>query len=158
LLAVDRHQIENFLYREARLMDEHAYDEWLTLWTEDALYWVPSNDDDMDPSRQVAIIYDHLAQLRNRIDRLKSGAAYSQDPRSRLRRVVSNIEIETADNGEAVVYSNFNLTELRRSKQDTFAGRTIHRLRPDADGLKMVSKKVLLVNNDEVIDNLTFLV
>ncbi len=158
MMAVDRHQIEDFLYREARLMDEHAYDEWLGLWTEDALYWVPSNDDDMDPGQQVAIIYDDLAQLRDRIDRLKNGAAYSQDPRSRLRRVVSNIEIEAADDGEIVVYSNFNLTELRRSKQDTFAGRTVHHLRRDADGLKIVSKKVLLVNNDEVIDNLTFLV
>lgn len=157
-MAVERHQIENFLYREARLMDEHAYDEWLSLWTHDALYWVPSNDDDMDPNQQVAIIYDNLAQMRDRIDRLKSGAAYSQDPKSRLRRVVSNIEIEEADNGEIIVSSNFNLTELRRSKQDTFAGRTIHRLRPDRDGLKMVSKKVLLLNNDEVIDNLTFLI
>lgn len=157
-MAVERHQIENFLYREARLMDEHVFDEWLSLWTDDALYWVPSNDDDMDPSQQVAIIYDNLAQMRDRIDRLKGGAAYSQDPKSRLRRVVSNIEIEEAGNGEIIVSSNFNLTELRRSKQDTFAGRTIHRLRPDGDGLKMVSKKVLLLNNDEVIDNLTFLI
>ena len=157
-MAVDRNQIENFLYREARLMDEHAYDEWLALWTDDALYWVPSNDDDMDPTRQVAIIYDHLPQMQDRIERLKGGAAYSQDPKSRLRRVVSNIEIEQAENNEVIVYSNFNLTELRRGKQDTFAGRNIHRLRPDGDGLKMVSKKVLLLNNDEVIDNLTFLI
>ena len=157
-MAVDRHQIENFLYREARLMDEHAYDEWLALWTDDALYWVPSNDDDMDPTQQVAIIYDTLPQMYDRIDRLKGGAAYSQDPKSRLRRVVSNIEIEDAENNEVIVYSNFNLTELRRSKQDTFAGRNIHRLRADGDGLKMVSKKVLLLNNDEVIDNLTFLI
>lgn len=157
-MAVDRHQVENFLYREARLMDEHAYDEWLALWTEDVLYWVPSNDDDMDPNQQVAIIYYNLAQMHDRIGRLKGGAAYSQDPQSRLRRVVSNIEIEEADNGEVVVYSNFNLTELRRGKQDTFAARTIHRLRPDREGFKMVSKKVLLLNNDEVIDNLTFLI
>ena len=78
--TVDRHQIENFLYREARLMDEHAYDEWLALWAEDALYWVPSNDDDMDPSQQVAIIYDHLPQLRDRIERLKGGAGLLAGP------------------------------------------------------------------------------
>ena len=51
-MAIDRHQIETFLYREARLMDEHAYDEWLALWTDDALYWVPCNRDDSDPMRQ----------------------------------------------------------------------------------------------------------
>jgi 3-phenylpropionate/cinnamic acid dioxygenase small subunit len=56
------------------------------------------------------------------------------------------------------VYSNFNLTELRRSRQDTFAGRTIHKLRPQGPSFKISYKKVLLVNNDEVIDNLTFLI
>ncbi len=157
-MPVDRQQIENFLYREARLMDEHAYDEWLSLWTEDALYWVPCNDDDIDPQRHVSIIYDSRARLEDRIERMKSGAAYAQDPKSRLRRMVSNVEVEEGDNGEVTVYSNFNLTELRRGRQDTFAGRTIHKLRPQGASFKIAYKKVLLVNNDEVIDNLTFLI
>ena len=157
-MPVDRHQIENFLYREARLMDEHAYDEWLALWAEDALYWVPCNADDIDPQRHVSIIYDNRPSLEDRIERLKSGVAYAQEPRSRLRRVVSNVEIEEGENGEITVYSNFNLTELRRSRQDTFAGRTIHKLRPQGTSFKIAYKKVLLVNNDEVIDNLTFLI
>jgi len=157
-MPVDRQQIENFLYREARLMDEHAYDEWLALWTEDALYWVPANADDIDPQRHVSIVYEDKARLEDRIARLKSGAAYAQDPKSRLRRVIANIEIEEGENGEVTVYANFNLTELRRSQQRTFAGRTIHKLRPDGTSFKVASKKVLLVNNDEVISNLTFLV
>jgi 3-phenylpropionate/cinnamic acid dioxygenase small subunit len=139
-------------------MDEHVYDEWLSLWTEDALYWVPCNDDDIDPQRHVSIIYDNRPRLEDRIERLKSGAAYAQEPKSRLRRVVANVEIEEGDNGEVTVYSNFNLTELRRSRQDTFAGRTIHKLRPQGASFKIAYKKVLLVNNDEVIDNLTFLI
>ena len=157
-MAADRHQIETFLYREARLMDEHAYDEWLALWTDDALYWVPCNRDDSDPMREVSIIYDNRARLEDRILRLKSGAIYAQEPKSRLRRVVSNVEIEEGENGAVIVYSNFNLTELRRGKQDTFAGRTIHWLRPEGGSFKIAYKKVLLVNNNEVIDNLTFLV
>ncbi|HKA56259.1 MAG TPA: aromatic-ring-hydroxylating dioxygenase subunit beta [Candidatus Binatia bacterium] len=157
-MPVDRHQIENFLYREARLMDEHAYDEWLSLWAEDMLYWVPCNEDDIDPQRHVSIIYDDRPLLEDRIERLKSGAAYAQEPKSRLRRVISNVEIEEGENGEVTTYSNFNLTELRRGKQDTFAGRTIHKLRPQGSGFKIAYKKVLLVNNDEVIDNLTFLI
>jgi len=157
-MPVDRQQIENFLYREARLMDEHAYDECLSLWTEDALYWVPCNDDDIEPQRHMSIIYDSRARLEDRIERMKSGAAYAQDPKSRLRRMVSNVEVEEGDNGEVTVYSNFNLTELRRGRQDTFAGRTIYKLRPQGASFKIAYKKVLLVNNDEVIDNLTFLI
>src|SRR5581483_7241762 len=97
-MPVDRHQVESFLYREARLMDEHAYDEWLALWTDDALYWVPSNDDDYDPQRHVSIVYENKARLEDRIFRLKSGVAYAQDPKSRLSRIVANVEIEEADN------------------------------------------------------------
>jgi len=157
-MPLDRHQVENFLYREARLMDEHAYDEWLALWTDDALYWVPANEDDLDPQRHVSIVYENKARIEDRIARLKSGVAYAQDPKSRLRRVVSNVEIEEGENGEVTVYSNFNLTALRRSRMDTFAGRTIHKLRPEGNGFKIAYKKVVLINNDEVINNLTFLV
>lgn len=157
-MSADRLKVESFLYREARLMDENAYDEWLSLWTDDALYWVPCNRDDSDPLREISAIYDDRTRLQGRIDRLKSGVAYAQDPKSRMRRLISNIEIEDADNSELIVSSNFMLVELRRSKQDLFAGRTIHRLRPEDDSFRICHKKVLLVNNDEVIDNLTFLV
>lgn len=157
-MAVDRHEIESFLYLEARLMDENRYDEWLALWTDDALYYVPCNRDDADPMREVAIIYDDRTRLEDRIEQLKSGERWSQEPKSRMRRLISNVEVEEGESGEITVYSNFNLTELRRGKQDTFAGRTIHTLRREGDSFKIAAKKVLLVNNDDVIDNLTFLV
>ncbi len=157
-MTVDHARVESFLYREARLMDENAYDEWLALWSDDALYWIPCNRDDSDPAREVSAVYDDRARLEGRIDRLKSGAAYAQDPRSRMRRLISNIQIEENGSGEIVVDSNFLLLELRRSRQQLFAGRTIHRLMRDGDGFKIRSKKVLLVNNDQVIENLTFLI
>ena len=139
-------------------MDEHRYDEWLALWTDDALYWVPSGGDDIDPKREISLIYDDRVRLQVRITRLKSGFAHAQEPKSRMRRVVSNIVTKEVENGDIVVFSNFLLIELRRGKQDTFAGRTVHRLRPDNGSFRLASKKVLLVNNDEHIDNLTFLI
>src|SRR5215471_18146290 len=157
-MPVDRHKVESFLYREARLMDEHAYDEWLALWTDDALYWVPCNEDDIDPERHVSIVYENRARLEDRIARLKSGAAYAQDPKSRLSRVVSNVEIEEANSGELLVRSTFNLTALRRGRMDIFAGRSIYKLRRGGVSFKIAYKKVLLINNDEVIHNLTFLI
>jgi 3-phenylpropionate/cinnamic acid dioxygenase small subunit len=157
-VSASQSKVESFLYREARLMDESAYDEWLSLWTDDALYWVPCNRDDSDPAREISAVYDDRARLQTRIDRLKSGVAFAQEPKSRMRRLISNIEIEDAGDGDLMVSSNFILVELRRSKQDVFAGRTIHRLRPEGDSFRISHKKVLLVNNDEVIDNLTFLI
>jgi benzoate/toluate 1,2-dioxygenase subunit beta len=157
-MHLDRGRVEDFLYLEARLMDTHAYDAWLALWTDDALYWVPSNEDDIDPERHVSIVYENRARLEDRIARLKSGAAYAQDPKSRLSRVVSNVEIEETRSGELLVHSVFNLTALRRRRLDIFAGRSIYRLRSDGDSFKIAYKKVLLINNDEVIHNLTFLI
>jgi 3-phenylpropionate/cinnamic acid dioxygenase small subunit len=157
-MTVERQQVEQFLYHEAQLMDEHRFDEWLALWSEAALYWVPSNRDELDPKREVSLVYDDWVRLQLRISRLKSGFAHAQEPKSRLRRLISNIVVEEAERGEIVAYSNFLLAELRRGKQDLFVGRTIHRLRPHNGSFKLVSKKVLLVNNDEPIDNLTFLI
>jgi 3-phenylpropionate/cinnamic acid dioxygenase small subunit len=157
-MTVDRQPVEQFLYHEAQLMDEHRCDEWLSLWTEDALYWVPSNHDDVDPKREVTLIYDDWVRLQLRVSRLKSGFAHAQEPKSRMRRLISNIVIEETANGEIVASSNFLLAELRRGKQDLFAGRSIHRLRAHNGSFKLASKKVLLVNNDEPIDNLTFLI
>lgn len=157
-MAFDRQQVEQFIYDEAQLMDEHRYDEWLALWADDALYWVPSGRDDIDPQREVSLIYDDRVRLQVRIARLKSGFAHAQEPKSRMRRVVSNFAIEEEQNNEILVRSNFLLAELRRGKQDIFAGRTTHRLRPHEGSFKLVSKKVLLVNNDEYIENLTFLI
>ncbi len=156
-MALDYRRVENFLYREARLMDDHAYDEWLALWADDGLYWVPCNVDDPDPELQVSAIYDNRHRLEDRIARLRDGPLYAQDPKSRMRRVISNIEIEEGADGEIVTHSNFVLAELRHGQQDIFAGRAIHKLRRDGDSFKIASKKVLLVNNDEPIDNLTFL-
>ena len=156
-MPVDHEQVRQFLYYEAQLMDEHRYDEWLALWAEGALYWVPSNRDEIDPKREVSLVYDDAVRLKLRIARLNSGFAHAQEPKSRMRRLISNVVIEEVE-GEVVASSNFLLAELRRGKQDLFAGRTTHRLRQQDGSFKMKLKKVLLVNNDEPIDNLTFLI
>jgi 3-phenylpropionate/cinnamic acid dioxygenase small subunit len=156
--AVDRAEIEAFIYREARFADEHRYDEWAGLWTDDAIYWVPANSDDYDPHHHLSIIYDDRGRIQDRVDRLKSGAAWSQDPKSRMRRLISNIEIEAAPDGEIIVRSNFVLGELRHGIQTAYFAAQVHRLRQTSEGLKLAWKKVMLINNDEPIHNLTFLI
>ena len=76
--VADKHLVERFLFLEARLMDEHRYKEWLALWTDDGVYWVPCNDDDIDPKRHVSIIYDDRERLEQGIDRLLSGSVLGE--------------------------------------------------------------------------------
>ncbi len=148
----------DILYKEARLLDEKRFDEWLALFTDDARYWVPCNRDDGDPNREISIIYDDRQTMRDRVSRLQSGVAHAQSPFSKTRRLITNIDVEKAGDGEAIVFSNFVIYELRRSKQNAFAGHYEHHLRQENDGWKIGFKKAALINNDEVIDSLTFLV
>lgn len=157
-MTVDRQQVEQFLYYEADLMDEHRYDEWLALWTGDALYWVPTGHDELDPKRAISLIYDDRTRLHARIARLKKGFAQAHEPKSRMRRLISNVVLEEEANRDILSRSNFLLVEFHQGQQEVFAGRTIHRLRPYAGSFKLVFKKVLLVNNDESIDTLNFLI
>ncbi|MDO8432159.1 MAG: aromatic-ring-hydroxylating dioxygenase subunit beta [Candidatus Binatus sp.] len=156
-MTIDRSAVEALLYLEARLMDAHRYDEWLALWHDDATYWVPCNDDDIDPARNVSIIYDRRGQLRSRIQRLKE-TAWLREQTPRLRRVVSNIEIESATGAEVVVNSAFILAELHHHEQYLWAGSTTHKLAPEDGGLKIKYKKVVLLNNNEALPNLLFLI
>lgn len=158
--AVDHRQVENFVYAEARLADEHRYDEWEALWDDEAQYWVPAYGDDIDQSRQISYINDNRPRLATRIKQLKTDNRHSQIPPSRMRRLISNIEIEEED-GEVVVGSNFILMEHRKRGMTTWAGRTVHRLRPDEDaahGFRMAQKKVMLVNNYDAIPTMSFLI
>jgi len=99
--------------REARLADEGRYAEWHALWTDDAVYWVPATTDPgADPEKHLSHIYDNRARLDTRIKLLQTGHRYSQEPASAMRRVISNVEIEQAEDGELVVSANFVLAEL----------------------------------------------
>ena len=150
---------QQFLYREARLMDSHAYDDWLALWARSALYWIPCNADDFDVRRHISLVNEDRVGLEDRVQRLKSGAHYAQDPKSRLSRVVSNVELEAVAGAEALtVHSTFNLSAHRRGRIDVVAGRSRHMLVLEDGVPRIAEKKVVLVDNDDMIMNLTYLV
>jgi benzoate/toluate 1,2-dioxygenase beta subunit len=152
----------DFLYREARLADEARYAEWLALWTDDGVYWVPATTDPAaDPERHLSHVYDNRARIETRVKLLQTGHRYSQEPASLMRRLVSNIEVTAAEAGELPVESNFILAELAvQAKHELhwWAGRTTHRLRPVDGELRMSRKTVVLVNAAEPLPNLAFLI
>ena len=151
-----------FLYLEARLADEARYAEWLALWTVDGVYWVPATADPAaDPDAHISHIYDNRARLDTRVRMLQTGHRLSQEPASRMRRLVSNIEVARADRGELVAESNFILGELAMQagrELHWWIGRTTHRLRTVQGRLRMSGKKVVLINAAEPLPNLAFLI
>ena len=128
------------------------------MFDDQATYWIPSNGEGNDPNREISLVFDNKQRLTDRIGRLESGMAHAQNPPSKTKRLVSNVQVENATENAATVLSGFILYELRRGKERIFAGRYEHRLHLVDGRWKIASKKVVLMNNDEVIDNLTFIV
>jgi 3-phenylpropionate/cinnamic acid dioxygenase small subunit len=157
----DHRAAAEFLYEEARLADEARYAEWLALWMDDGVYWVPATTDAAaTPDTHISHIYDNRARIDTRIKLLQTGHRYSQEPASIMRRLISNVEVAT-EGSELVVESNFLLAELSvqsRHEMHWWVGRTTHRLRRVDGGLRMAAKKVVLVNAAEPLPNLSFLI
>lgn len=151
-------EVEQFLYREARFCDAHRFADWEALWTDDAIYWVPANTDDSDPTRQMSILFDNRSRIATRIRQLESGKRHAQSPPSRLARIVGNVEVLDDTGTELVVASVFTVHESRLRGTTIWAGRAEHLLRRTSDGLRMARKTVRLVDNDRPIPTLAFLI
>jgi benzoate/toluate 1,2-dioxygenase beta subunit len=153
--GLDLNRCEQFLIYEARLLDEAKFDEWLSLFTPEAWYWVPSQPGQTDPHETVSLIYDDRRLLETRVRRLASPRIYSQEPRSRTSRIIGNVTIEANDRASCTVRSKFMMVEYRREQQRIFAGTAHHRL-VQSDGRIMIDwKRVDLVNCDAPLDGIT---
>lgn len=150
--------VTQFIYREARLQDEHQYDAWENLWTDDGVYWVPANGDAIDPEQKMSIVYDNRSRIALRIRQYHTGKRFSQTPQSRLRRVVSNVEILSDDGKEIRAAANALVFESQARGDTLWASRNEYTLRREGDGLRMARKKVMLVNNAQALYSMAFLI
>jgi 3-phenylpropionate/cinnamic acid dioxygenase small subunit len=147
-------ECEEFLIHEARLLDEGRFDEWLSLFTADAWYWVPSEPNQASPRDTISLIYDDRRLLETRVRRLASPRIYSQEPRSRTSRIIANVTIDEAQGNSCTVRSKFQLLEYRRETQRIFGGTCFHRLVRGSDGIQIAWKRVDLVNCDAPLEGL----
>jgi len=146
--AFDVAECEQFLIHEARLLDEGRFDQWLSLFTADAWYWVPLEPNQASPRDTISLIYDDRRLLETRVRRLASPRIYSQEPRSRTSRIIANVTIEEADGTACIVRSKWQLLEYRRETQRMFGGTSFHRLVRGDNGIQIAWKRVDLVNCD----------
>ena len=154
--AVPDPELAAFIFLEARLADEARYSEWESLWTDDAAYWVPIGEGD-DPETQVSYIYDNRNRIRSRVAQLNTGVRHSQVPPSKMRRLISNLEVIETDARSVTVGSNFVLYEYRADLV-TWAGRYVHRIETSGDELRLIAKTIYLVNAHAPVRTLSFLI
>ena len=144
--AVRREDVEALFYEEAALLDAWRLDDWLGLLTPDARYLVPPNDvPDGDPRDTLFTIADDIRRIRGRVKRLKSTEAHAESPRSRTRRLVSNVRIVERAEDELVAEANFIVYRFRRDERiGEYVGRYRYRLRATGDGLRIAERRAVL--------------
>ena len=161
--------VEQFLYREARLLDARRFHEWLELFTDDVRYWMVGRtsryprsskaitvlgpdrrtETDLDIEDELAILDENKVTLRGRIARLDTGMAWAEDPPSRTRHLITNIEVEPGDAAsELTVYSNFLVYRTRaETEQDFYIGARQDVLRRVDGAWKIARRKLVLDQN-----------
>ncbi|WP_114591290.1 aromatic-ring-hydroxylating dioxygenase subunit beta [Euzebya pacifica] len=145
--------IQRFLATEAVLLDERRFTEWLDLWAPDACYWIPVDPDLAGGDDAVNHVYDDHARLRTRVARLLGPAAHTEEPPPRSTRVHGPPVLKAT--GElAHVVTPFVLTAHRQGATALVSGRYHHHLRTTDDGLRIVTKRVDLIDADAPLNTL----
>jgi 3-phenylpropionate/cinnamic acid dioxygenase small subunit len=159
----ETHEVEQFLYREARLLDERRYDEWMTLLADDLHYWMPTRQNkgqsrgdagatvekELSGPEELAFFDESKLTMVGRVLRLGTGQAWGENPPSRTRRFVTNVEVERSDAAdELLVHSNLLAYRSRRADDaHWFVASREDRLRRSGESFQLVERRVVLDAN-----------
>ncbi|HLU19752.1 MAG TPA: aromatic-ring-hydroxylating dioxygenase subunit beta [Pusillimonas sp.] len=145
------HRIQQFIYHEARLLDERQWQAWLDLWTDDGMYWIPQQHDQNSPFDHISLCWDNGMLRELRLRTLDHPRNWAQQPITHATRVVGNVMVDGTDpDGCLIVRSAFHMTEWRKDQPRHMAGSYIHKLVTHEDSWRIRLKQVNLVNCDAV--------
>ena len=149
-------QLARFVYREARLIDEKRYDEWLELFTDDARYWMPLTRGQPDGVNHTSLLYEDKLLLKVRIERLKTGRAFAQQQPSFCQHVLQMPELVDSNAGkrEYTTRAPFIYVETQLDDQMVLAGVVTHQLSSLEGTLRIRQKKVEIVNCDAALPSI----
>ena len=158
-----------FVYQEAELLDRLEFDQWLDLFDEESVYWLPIDVTTSSPLDSLNLIYDDRPRLRDRLARLQSGFAFSEAPASQTSHMLSNLRLVTADeyahsvddrglpDDDVALAGRAAIARLRHGSCDLYHARTVWVLRPAGGTFKIRMKRIDLLNAREPLPLLTFL-
>lgn len=152
-------QVTGFLYREARLLDDRQWDEWLECYSPAVTYWMPAWDDDdqlvEDPQTHISLIYYPNRQgLEDRIFRIKTERSGASTPEPRTSHNITNVEILADRGGEVDVRFNWHTLSHRYNETSAFFGTSFYTIDVSGSAPQITAKKVILKNDyiHQVID------
>ena len=156
-MGVSKEQLIDFIYAEARMLDEGRFDEWLALWLEDGHYWMPLDYKQTDPHLVTSLLYEDMFMLRLRVERLNGARTFSQKPKSRCHHVIQRPFVDEMDGDRFVTNTAMHYVETRLDEQFLLACTAVHELRLVDGALRIANKRVDLLNSDAAFGNIQLL-
>jgi len=151
-------RVVDFIYREMGLLDDRKYKEWLSLFADDAIYWIPGwrseTEVTEEPEDELNVLYLDKRRLEIYVERLLTGLAYAYEPPARTTRLVSNVVILDRKGDEIDSRAKFILHMFRAQPhelygprmQEVFSGDIYYKLKEEGDSFKIMMKKIVLIN------------
>lgn len=158
-MTITRDDLLDFIYAEARMLDEGRYDEWLDLWLPDGHYWMPLDWKQEDPLHVTSLLYEDIFMLKLRVERLNGARTFSQKPKSRCHHVIQRPFVDKMDEGAGryVTNTNMHYVETRLDEQFLLALTATHELTLVDGKLRIANKRVDLLNSDAAFGNIQLL-
>ena len=149
-------ELIDFVVREARLIDQQRFDEWLDLYADDAFYWMPLEWNQTDPRLTCSLMYEDKLLLSIRVERLKGARTFSQKPKSRCHHVLQTPQVDSrdVDANSYVTWTPMHYLETRLDEQTLFAAWATHHLSVENGKLRIKLKRVDLINCDAAFGNI----
>ena len=152
--VVERDRFRVLIEREARLLDQLNFDDWLAMYSPECIYWVPGTPAGGDPRREIAMSFDDRRRMEDRIFRLRTGYAWSQAPKSRTVRMITNVEVFQATSADRrMVRSNFLISEFRPDGVRFLSGWCGHRFIERGGRWEIEVRQVNLIDCDQNLRN-----
>ncbi|GHC11451.1 MULTISPECIES: aromatic-ring-hydroxylating dioxygenase subunit beta [Gemmobacter] len=158
-MSVTKDDIIDFLYDEARMLDEGRYDDWLALWLKDGHYWMPLDYKQTDPLNVTSLMYEDIFMLKVRVERLNGARTFSQKPKSRCHHVLQRPWVDEIDleSGRIRTTTQMHYIETRLDEQMLLALTAQHDLALIDGRLRIANKRVDILNCDAAFGNIQLL-
>jgi 3-phenylpropionate/cinnamic acid dioxygenase small subunit len=152
----DDRALIDFVYREARLIDEKRFDEWYDMYAGDCRYWMPLMRGQPEGADHTSLFDEDKLLLKIRIERLRNPKSYSQAQPSWCQHILQapSIEQRDAERGSAVLRTAFMYLEYQQDRQEVYAGVAWHHLRRDGENIVIALKKIELLNCESALPSL----
>jgi 3-phenylpropionate/cinnamic acid dioxygenase small subunit len=149
-------ELIDFVVREARLIDQQRFDEWLDMYADDAFYWMPLEWNQTDPRLTCSLMYEDKLLLSIRVERLKGARTFSQKPKSRCHHVLQTPQVDSRDAAanSYVTWTAMHYVETRLEEQTLYAAWATHHLSVENGKLRIKLKRVDLINCDAAFGNI----